>query len=93
MTEKVQKLSKQLTSEKAASEQLQKSSSNQMTQQTSENRKLLLEISKLKVRSVCNYMYGMASYTLAPSLHSATCMLYYIMLYTYRHNLLPAAVH
>lgn len=50
MTEKVQKLSKQLTSEKAASEELQKSTSVQMSQQTSENRKLLLEISKLKAQ-------------------------------------------
>lgn len=58
MTEKVQKLSKQLTSEKAASEELQKSTSVQMSQQTSENRKLLLEISKLKVRlNVCTHMY------------------------------------
>ena len=50
MTEKVQKLTKQLASEKSAAEQLQKTSSDLKSQQTSENRKLALEISKLKVQ-------------------------------------------
>ena len=49
MTEKVQKISKQLSTEKALTEQLQKSTSSQMTQQISDNRKMALEISKLKV--------------------------------------------
>lgn len=51
MTEKIQKLSKNLTEEKAAAEKLQKSNSSQITQQTSENRKMALEISKLKVHT------------------------------------------
>lgn len=49
MTEKAQKLAKDLASEKAKSDQLQKSATNQASQQTSENRKLALELSKLKV--------------------------------------------
>lgn len=49
MTEKAQKLAKDLASEKAKSDQLQKSTTNQASQQTSENRKLALELSKLKV--------------------------------------------
>ena len=49
MTEKAQKLAKDLASEKAKSDQLQKSATNQASQQTGENRKLALEISKLKV--------------------------------------------
>lgn len=49
MTEKAQKLAKDLASEKAKSDQLQKSATNQASQQTGENRKLAFEISKLKV--------------------------------------------
>ena len=49
MTDKLQKLTKNLSEEKAAAEKLQKASSSQLTQQTSENRKMALEISKLKV--------------------------------------------
>lgn len=49
MTEKLQKLTKNLTEEKAAADKLQKSSASQLTQQTSDNRKMALEISKLKV--------------------------------------------
>ena len=49
MTEKVQRLTKGLATEKASVEQLQKTTSDQSNQQTSENRKLALEISKLKV--------------------------------------------
>ena len=67
MTDKAQKLAKQLASEKTNSEQLQKSTANQASQQTSENRKLALEISKLKV-SVCIvtgdlYTWNVHSYT------------------------------
>lgn len=50
------KISKDLTSEKMAAEKLQKSNSGQLSQQVSDNRKLALEISKLKVShsiSVC----------------------------------------
>ena len=43
------KLSKDLSHEKTASEKQQKSNSDQLSQQISENRKLALEISKLKV--------------------------------------------
>ena len=49
MTEKLQKLTKSLAEEKAAAEKLQKSNSSQINQQTSDNRKMALEISKLKV--------------------------------------------
>lgn len=49
MTEKVQKLTKGLATEKATTDQLQKTASDRSTQQTAENRKLTLEISKLKV--------------------------------------------
>lgn len=49
MTEKVQKLTKGLATEKATADQLQKTASDRSTQQTAENRKLALEISKLKV--------------------------------------------
>ena len=50
MTEKLQKLSGDITSEKELSQQLQKNSTSQMNQKTSENRKMALEISKLKVK-------------------------------------------
>ena len=53
MTEKVQRLTKGLVTEKASVEQLQKTASDQSNQQTSENRKLALEISKLKVCVYC----------------------------------------
>ena len=49
MTEKVHKLTKELVSEKAASDQLQKTTVDKASQQTTENRKLTLELSKLKV--------------------------------------------
>ena len=49
MTEKVQKLTKGLASEKSASEQLQKASTDRVSQQAAENRKMALEISKMKV--------------------------------------------
>ena len=52
MTEKVQRLTKGLVTEKASVEQLQKSASENTNQQTEENRKLALDISKLKVKSV-----------------------------------------
>lgn len=52
MTEKLQKLTKSLAEEKAANEKLQKSNSNQISQQTSDNRKMALEISKLKVATI-----------------------------------------
>ena len=52
MTEKVQRLTKGLVTEKASVEHLQKSASEHSNQQTAENRKLALEISKLKVKSV-----------------------------------------
>lgn len=48
MTEKVQKLTKGLATEKATADQLQKTVSDRSTQ-IAENRKLALEISKLKV--------------------------------------------
>ncbi len=50
MTEKLQKLSGDIISEKELSQQLQKNSTSQMNQKTSENRKMALEISKLKVK-------------------------------------------
>lgn len=43
------KISKDLSSEKFAAEKLQKDSSGQLSQHVTENRKLALEISKLKV--------------------------------------------
>ena len=49
MTEKVQRLTKGLATEKVSVEQLQKTASDRSTQQTAENRKFALEISKLKV--------------------------------------------
>ena len=49
LTEKLKELSKQLMSEKTSAEKNQKSKTDQMQQQTTENRKLALEISKLKV--------------------------------------------
>ena len=52
MTEKVQRLTKGLAIEKASAEQLQKSGSERSNQQTAENRKLALEISKLKVYKI-----------------------------------------
>ena len=52
MTEKLQKLTKSLAEEKAAAEKLQKSNSSQISQQTSDNRKMALEISKLKVNII-----------------------------------------
>lgn len=52
MTEKLQKLTKSLAEEKAATEKLQKSNSSQISQQTSDNRKMALEISKLKVKLI-----------------------------------------
>lgn len=52
MTDKLQKLTRNLTEEKAATEKLQKANSSQIAQQTSDNRKMALEISKLKV---CNH--------------------------------------
>lgn len=55
MTEKLQKVTKTLAEEKAATEKLQKSSASQLTQQTSDNRKMALEISKLKVRYITDY--------------------------------------
>lgn len=63
MTEKVQKMSKQLSAEKAASEQLQKASSDQKSQLTSENRKLALEISKLKVICVIYSNFIISQFT------------------------------
>ena len=59
MTDKAQKLAKQLASEKTNSEQLQKSTANQASHQTSENRKLALEISKMKV-SISTDFSGMS---------------------------------
>ena len=56
MTEKLQKLTKSLAEEKAAAEKLQKSNSGQISQQTSDNRKMALEISKLKVL-FCSLFY------------------------------------
>ena len=55
MTEKLQKLTKSLAEEKAAAEKLQKSNSSQISQQTSDNRKMALEISKLKVNINNNF--------------------------------------
>lgn len=49
MTEKVQKLTKGLATEKSMADQLQKTATERSNQQTTENRKLALEISKLKV--------------------------------------------
>ena len=50
LTDKMNVLNKDLTHEKSSSEKQHKSTSDQLTQQTSENRKLMLEISKLKAR-------------------------------------------
>jgi len=67
MTDKAQKLAKQLASEKTNSEQLKKSTANQASQHTSENRKLALEISKLKVSECIAtgdlYTWNVNSYT------------------------------
>lgn len=49
LTDRMNKLSKDLSSEKTTSEKHQKSTTDLLAQQTSENRKLLLELSKLKV--------------------------------------------
>ena len=49
MTEKVHKLTKDLASEKAATDKLQKTTVDKASQMTAENRKLALELSKLKV--------------------------------------------
>ncbi len=49
MTDKLQKLSEDLCLEKESSKQVQKTSSSQLNLKTSENRKMALEISKLKV--------------------------------------------
>ena len=43
------KISKDLSSERMAAEKLQKDNSGQLSQHVTENRKLALEISKLKV--------------------------------------------
>ena len=51
MTEKLQKLTKNLAEEKTAAEKSQKSNASQLAQQTSDNRKMALEISKLKVNN------------------------------------------
>ena len=51
LTEKMKELTKCLSSEKETTEKVHKASSEQVTQQTSENRKMALEISKLKVRN------------------------------------------
>ena len=48
LTDKMNVLNKDLTHEKSSSEKQHKSTSDQLAQQTSENRKLMLEISKLK---------------------------------------------
>ena len=52
MTEKIQKLSQQITSEKVSSEQLHKTTAEQVQQKTAQNRKMALEISKLKVSCI-----------------------------------------
>ena len=49
LTEKMNKISKDLSSERMAAERLQKDNSGQLSQHVTENRKLALEISKLKV--------------------------------------------
>lgn len=49
MTDKLQKLSRDLCTERESSQQEQKTSLSQLNQKTSENRKMALEISKLKV--------------------------------------------
>lgn len=54
MTEKIQKLSQQITSEKVSSEQLHKTTAEQVQQKTAENRKMALEISKLKSQLTFN---------------------------------------
>ncbi|XP_011402817.1 PREDICTED: myosin heavy chain, embryonic smooth muscle isoform-like [Amphimedon queenslandica] len=48
LTEKMNLLTKDLTHEKSSSEKQHRNTSDQLAQQTSENRKLMLEISKLK---------------------------------------------
>ncbi len=49
LTDRMNKLSKDLSIEKTTSEKSHKSTTDLLTQQTAENRKLLLELSKLKV--------------------------------------------
>lgn len=58
LTEKMKELTKCLSTEKETAEKVHKASSEQVTQQTSENRKMALEISKLKV---CNNMTSYCS--------------------------------
>ena len=70
MTEKVQKLTKGLATEKATADQLQKTASDRSTQQTAENRKLALEISKLKVftlTATITSTYMLANYIFSAS--------------------------
>lgn len=70
MTEKVQKLTKGLATEKATADQLQKTASDRSTQQTAENRKLALEISKLKVfilTATITSPYMLANYVFSAS--------------------------
>ena len=50
LTDRMNKLSKDLSTEKTTSDKNHKSSTDLLAQQTSENRKLLLELSKLKVK-------------------------------------------
>lgn len=56
LTEKMNKISKDLSSERMASEKLQKDNSGQLSQHVTENRKLALEISKLKVSHTKGYV-------------------------------------
>ena len=58
LTEKMNKISKDLSTEKTAAEKLQKNSSGQLSQHVSENRKLALEMSKLKVSNVHSLVFS-----------------------------------
>ena len=72
MTEKLQKVTRTLAEEKAAAEKLQKSNSSQITQQTSDNRKMALEISKLKVKKMLHI----------PPVHDIVRIVYVDSIYT-----------
>lgn len=53
----MQKLTKGLATEKATAEQLQKTTSQRSSQQTAENKKLALEVSKLKVNPLLLWIF------------------------------------
>ena len=58
LTEKMKELTKCLSTEKETAEKSHKATSEQVSQQTSENRKMALEISKLKVTLITHlYLY------------------------------------